>query len=207
MGKKQTWQRKLFFIHLAGFLIIFAGLQQGCQPPNILKGNQSIRHAKLLMASGDYESSVRLYEETLQRFPQTHGDTALFQTGLIYAYPDNPNRNYQKSLQSFQELLQKYPSSNFKDEAAVLSSLIQQIHDKDAEINKLQAKTKYEQTAKLEKSKNMNKLEDKIANSEKKAADLTRQIKNLKAQIEQYKKQAQKFKEVDLEIEKLKREK
>ncbi|HLC17070.1 MAG TPA: hypothetical protein VJL89_12680 [Thermodesulfovibrionia bacterium] len=206
MGKKQAWQRKLFFIHLAAFLIIFTGLQQGCKSPQILKGNESIRNAKLFMAKGDYESSVRLYEETLNRFPRTHGDQALLQIGLIYGNPDNPNRDYHISLKSFQMILQEYPSSNVKEEAAILASVIQQILNKEEEINRLKIKNEYEQKARLDRYRKMNELQDNVSRSEKKVANLTKQIKQLKAQIAQYKKQAEKFKEVDLEIEKLKRE-
>jgi len=205
MGKKQAWQRKLFFLHLASFLVMLIGLQ-GCQLPLKTQVNKSIKDAKMLTAQGDYESSVRLYEETLNRFPR-HGDQALLQIGLIYAYPDNPNRNYQKSIQSFQKILLEYPASNVREEAVILASLIQQMQDNEEEINRLKIKNEYEQKARFERYRQMNKLQDNVSKSDKKSAVLTKQIKQLKAQIEQYKKQVDKFKEVDLEIEKLKREK
>jgi chromosome segregation ATPase len=46
------------------------------------------------------------------------GDEALFQMGLIYSLPRNPNADYEKSRTFFEKLVALYPDSSRKEEAS-----------------------------------------------------------------------------------------
>jgi len=125
------------------------------------------------MINEDYETSLRENKELLRLFPQTLGDKALFQMGLIYAYPKNPNANYQKSLKCFKRIIKEFPQSDVRDKAKVWVLFLQEIINKDKKINLLKRE--------LEKKR-------------KRINNLQNQIENLKIQIEELKK-------IDIRIE------
>lgn len=207
MGKEYGWQRKLFFLHFAYFLIILIGLQ-GCQSHFItLRGDESISDARVFMAQGKYKTSLMLFEETLQKYPETHGDQALFRIGLIYIHPENPDRDYKKSLEAFQRLLKDYPITDLRQESVIFVSILQQIAENEKQIERLKVKYELEQKIKSERNKRIYKLQDNAASLENREEELSKQIKQLKEQIDEYKKQIEEFKKVDMEIEKKKREK
>ncbi len=54
-------------------------------------------------------------------------DEALYNLGLIYAHVDNPVKDYQKSQAYFQELIQKFPDSQFAEEARIWLGLFETI--------------------------------------------------------------------------------
>jgi chromosome segregation ATPase len=114
----------------------------------------------------------------LNRFPEKYGDHALYAMGLIYAYPEYPDANYETALNFFKKLIGEYPESVFKNQAKIWISILNQTaeHEKEKDKNK----------------KQMDLLE-RALNAEKK------QIKNLQNQIKS-------LKEIDLGIEEKKRE-
>ncbi len=170
MGRKQTRKGKHLFLYLAGFIIILifgcAHFQKKTQDERLLK------KAMDLMINEDYEASLRENEKLLRLFPQTLGDKALFQMGLIYAYPKNPNANYQKSLECFKRIIKEFPQSDVRDRAKVWVLFLQEIINKDKKINLLKRE--------LEKRR-------------KKINNLQNQIENLKNQIKGLKKKHKKI--------------
>jgi len=171
MGRKQVRKGKHLFLYLACFIII---LVLGCA--HFQKKTQDERRLKKamdLMINEDYETSLRENKELLRLFPQTLGDKALFQMGLIYAYPKNPNANYQKSLKCFKRIIKEFPQSDVRDKAKVWVLFLQEIINKDKKINLLKRE--------LEKKR-------------KRINNLQNQIENLKIQIEELKK-------IDIRIE------
>ena len=219
MGKKRTWQRQFFFLHFACCLVILTGLQ-GCRSHfRILNGDENISNAKMLMRQGKYVASLKLFEKTLKEYPETHGDQALYNIGIIYIYPENSDKNYDKSLEAFQKLLKGYPISDLRQESVIFVSLLQQIAANEKQIKRLKIKNElerkierlkieneFEEKIKLERCKNLDKLQNNAVIVESREAELNKQIEQLKEQIEQYKKQIEEFKKVDMEIEKKKRD-
>ena len=206
MGKKRTWQRKFFFLLFACCLVILTGLQGCLSHFRILNGDENISNAKMLMRQGKYVASLKLFEKTLKEYPETHGDQALYRIGLIYIYPENPDQDYDKSLEAFQKLLKGYPISDLRQESVIFVSLLQQIAANEKQIKRLKIKNEFEQKIKLERCKSLDKLQNNVAIIESREEELNKQIEQLKEQIEQYKKQIEEFKKVDMEIEKKKRE-
>lgn len=83
------------------------------------QGKQDLAKARTLMFKGDYEASLKYNKEVLRQFPRTLGDQALFQMGLNYAHPENPNPDNQKSIECFQSIIEEFPKSSIRDEAVI----------------------------------------------------------------------------------------
>ena len=71
---------------------------------------------------------------------QPLGDEALLLTGLIYAYPDNPDKDYRKSVERFRRLQQEYPESQRNQLATWLALLVSETAEKDGRIAELTEK-------------------------------------------------------------------
>ncbi len=83
------------------------------------QGKQDLAKARTLMFKGDYKASLKHNKEVLRQFPRTLGDQALFQMGLNYAHPENPNLDNQKSIECFQSIIKEFPKSSIRDEAGI----------------------------------------------------------------------------------------
>jgi tetratricopeptide (TPR) repeat protein len=73
-----------------------------------------------LFNRGDYAGALRENQAVLDSFDkEPPGDKALFSTGLIFAHPDNPGRDYKKSLECFTRLIDDYPQSTLASQATI----------------------------------------------------------------------------------------
>ena len=189
MGRKYSRQRKHFFLYIACWIsLLLAGT--GCAPYYNLyneepfsfdqysEANQLLLQAKLSFSGGDFLISLKKSQEMLNRFPQKYGDHALYMMGLIYANPEYTYVNYEISIHFFKKLVKEYPKSVFKDKAKIWIWLLNQNMDYAERIDK--------------KNKRNAFLEKKLRTEKKQIINLQNQIKRLK--------------EIDLGIEKKKRE-
>lgn len=189
MGRKHSRQRKHFFLYIACWIsLLLAGT--GCAPYYNLyneepfsfdqysEANQLLLQAKLSFSGGDFLTSLKKSQEMLNRFPQKYGDHALYMMGLIYANPEYTYVNYEISIHFFKKLVKEYPKSVFKDKAKIWIWLLNQNMDYAEKIDK--------------KNKRNAFLENKLRAEKKQIINLQNQIKRLK--------------EIDLGIEKKKRE-
>jgi murein L,D-transpeptidase YafK len=74
---------------------------------------------------GKYEASLSKYEQIIEKHPAV-ADRILFEMGIIYAYPRNEQKDYQKSLECFQKLVRDYPDSEYRRDSQMM---ILQIHN------------------------------------------------------------------------------
>jgi murein L,D-transpeptidase YafK len=58
--------------------------------------------------------------------------------GIIYAYPSNEQKDYQKSLQCFRKILKEHPESRYRQDSAEMVSHIENVILKDKKIITLQ---------------------------------------------------------------------
>jgi len=137
---------------------------------------------------------MREAKEVLRLYPRILGDEALFQMGLIYAYPRNPDQDYQKSLKRFQRVIKEFPKSELKDQAEVWACVLQKIIDKDRELGKLEQRNSY-------LGKALEKKQKKVKGLESQVEKLKDQVEKLKDQVEKLKDQLLRLKEIDLGIE------
>ena len=151
--------------------------------PKLPQENIELIQAKKFMIHGNYKAALEKNQKILRTYPEIK-DEALFQIGLIYAHPKNPDKNYEKSLKYFQEIIKKFPKSHLRNQAKIWILVLQDIIKKDKKIKEQNEKIKI--------------LMQKIFKLEKESKIKDEKIKDLKKQIE-------KLKEIDLTIEEKKR--
>ena len=116
MGRQRSYREgKFFFLCLACCVTMIWGLV-GCIPPASQgQGGKDLREAESKMGRGEYEASIQETLGVLKEYPVVHGDRALFQLGLLYAHPGNPNMDYGKSIAYFDRLLREFPLSEKRE--------------------------------------------------------------------------------------------
>jgi hypothetical protein len=203
MGTKQTRKRKYFFLHLAclGLLpfVIFGCLHFSKK----LQGQKLLEEGMAEMADRQYEASMAKNLTVLNNFPHSLADQALFQMGLLYAHPENPNKNYQKSLGAFNKILNGFSESRLRHQTQLWVLIVEDAIDKKQKIGILDkekislAKTVEQQQVEitlLQKRIVTRKNVDLIDALEKTVVEQKKEITQLLEQIE-------KLKRVDLKIE------
>ncbi len=119
----------LFFI-----CIITAILMSGCGHLNeSLQAKSTFEEANDLFNQGNYKASLDKYEQIVKKYPTT-GDRVLFEMGIIYAYPKNDQKDYQKSLECFQKLIRDYPGSWYRQNSETMIFNINNVAIKDKTI-------------------------------------------------------------------------
>ena len=190
MGRERTRKGKHLLFYPACCIALVLGLLGCAHLQEKWEGEWSLARAGTLLAEGKYDSSIREAKAVLRLYPQSLGDEALFRMGLIYAYPGNPDQDYEKSLKCFQRVIKEYPQSKLKDQAKVWTYVLQEIMDKERKIGEL-------------KGKNSN-LEMTLKKKGEKVKELESQAQRLQARIEKLTDQLLRLKEIDLGIEKKK---
>jgi tetratricopeptide (TPR) repeat protein len=133
MGKKQS-RRGEHLYFLFGCIIITSILICGCS--HFYQGylaRPAFEEANDFFSQGSYEASLSKYEQIIVKYPAA-GDRVLFAMGVIYAYPRNEQKDYQKSLECFQKLINDYPGSGYRQDSEVMISLINDVTSKDKRI-------------------------------------------------------------------------
>ena len=133
--------------------------------------------AKVLFKEGNYEAAMKENQKLLSE-GKAPGDMALYNMGLIFACSLNPKRDYQKALDTFKKLVSQYPYSSFAEEVKVWIQVIEE-HQKIAD----------ERQKFLEEKRN-----------------LTQEREILSQEREKLKYTVEKSRQLDIEIEKRRRE-
>ena len=127
MGRKQTGARKYVYFCITDLILI---LLLSCASSEKLKveinereeshQNRNPFHSKELLYQGDYEGALKECQEILSlSTPGSPRVQALFDMGLIYAYAENPKKDYGKSLEAFKKLIKDYPQSPLVHQARI----------------------------------------------------------------------------------------
>ncbi len=113
---------RLFFVCIMITPILICGcsyIDEGLQARSISQ------EANDFFNQGQYEASLSKYEQIIEKHPAV-ADRVLFEMGIIYAYPRNEQKDYQKSLECFQKLVRDYPDSEYRRDSQMM---IFQIHN------------------------------------------------------------------------------
>jgi tetratricopeptide (TPR) repeat protein len=133
--------------------------------------------AKVLFKEGYYEAAMKENQQLLSE-GKAPGDMALYNIGLISACSLNPKKDYLKAVDTFKKLVSQYPHSSFVEEAKVWIQVLEE-HQKIAE----------ERQKFLEEKRN-----------------LTREREILSQEREKLKYTVEKSRQLDIEIEKRRRQ-
>ena len=93
-----------------------------------------------MMAGRQYEASMAKNLTVLNNYPHSLADQALFQIGLLYAHPENPNQNYEKSIRSFNKIISEFSESRLRHQAQLWVLFIGDVIDKERKIGILNSK-------------------------------------------------------------------
>jgi tetratricopeptide (TPR) repeat protein len=190
------------------------------------QGEQDLKEAKDLMGMGDYSASEKKALGVMTAFPQALGDEALFQMGLLYTLPKNPNADYEKSRAFFEKLVTLYPDSSRKEEAVAWLFALNRIVDNEKETFELQKNLRLlEQTSEARGKKlkqlqglletrekgfaehrdTVSQMHEELEAREEEIAEYQNAVSRLEGRVTDLESQLAKFKNIDLTIEQKKR--
>jgi tetratricopeptide (TPR) repeat protein len=129
MGKKQDRTGGLYNFFFA-CIMIAPILICGCSQFQV---RSTFKEANDLFSQGNYGASLSTYERIIEKYPPA-GDRVLFEMGIIYAYPKNERKDYQKSLECFQKLIKDYPESPYRHDSERMIFYINNVTMKDKRI-------------------------------------------------------------------------
>jgi len=162
LGKNQSRMVKHLFCFSIG-IFIAPILLSGCSHVH-----DGFQEANDLFSQGSYTASLNKYEQMFEKDP-AKGDRILFEMGIIYAYPKNGQKDYQKSLEYFQKLIKDYPESEYRQnsEAMIFSINNAPVKDKliraqQTQIETLQQEVKSKEIEIGAMQKNIKALEQKF---------------------------------------------
>lgn len=133
--------------------------------------------AKSLFNEGNYEAALKENQKLLAERTTTP-DMALFNMGLIYAYSSNPKKDYPSALGYFKTLVTQYPQSPMFEQGKAWVQVLEEHQKITDERHKL--------------------VEEKRA--------LTRERETLAQEREKLKKAVEKSRQLDIEIDKRRRQ-
>ena len=174
--------------------------------PERLETKEHLAKANYYFGLGNFDLSLQESRQTLNSYPQLLGDKALFQIGLIYCHPENPDHDLTKAREAFGALINRYPESPLRPQAELWILTLRNLQDtekilvtKKRELMRLksQVRERQDQFKKLE-DQNQNVIDAKDEYYQKAIEAKNRQIKELEEHIG-------KLKEVDIKIEEKKR--
>ncbi|HMK56872.1 MAG TPA: L,D-transpeptidase family protein [Dissulfurispiraceae bacterium] len=120
----------LFFVSVILSPIVIGGcthLNEGSE------ARASLKEANDLFTQGSYKASLSKYEQIGAQYPPA-ADRVLFEMGIIYAYPGNEQKDYQKSQECFQKLVKGYPESVYRKDGEMMIFHINNVTIKDKTI-------------------------------------------------------------------------
>jgi len=120
---------------------------------------------------GDYEAALGKYEQLIENHPEV-ADRVLFEMGITYAYPQNAQKDYQKSLQCFQKLLRDYPDSEYRHDSQMMILQLHNVNIRDKKIAAQQAALETSRQALESKANEIVNLQEKVETFEEKVFTL-----------------------------------
>jgi hypothetical protein len=153
-------------------------------PTQTARTTDPFEHSKALVAAGKYDEA---YKENQRILSEGRGprDVALFNMGLISAYSSNPRKNYSRALVSFRSLVAEHPGSSLAEHAKMWIQVLEEHQKLIEERQRI--------------------LDDKQKLLEERRA-LIRERETLSQEKEKIKYTVEKTRQVDIEIEKRRRQ-
>ena len=145
-------------------IMIITMLTGGCSH---MDENALSQEANHLFNQGNYDSAMDKYAQMMQTHPAVT-DRVLFEMGVIHAYPNNADKDYQKALDCFQKVVHDYPDSDYRHDSQMMVLQIHNVSLKDQKIAAQQAALKRSRKALESKSEEVAKLRKRVVALEEK---------------------------------------
>ncbi len=133
------------------------------------------KEANDFSTQGNYKASLSKYEQIAEKYPAA-GDRVLFEMGIIYAYPGNEQKDYQKSLECFQKIIKDYPESEYRRDSEMMIFQIQNVTLKDKTIATQQTQIEAFQQEGIALGKKIETLEQEIKSKENEITTLQKEV-------------------------------
>jgi hypothetical protein len=98
---------------------------QSLAVPEETEKPEPFAHATALFNEGNYEAALKENHGLLAK-KQAAPDVALFNIGVIAAYSSNPKKDYPRALHSFKTLVLHYPQSSLIEQAKIWIEVIEE---------------------------------------------------------------------------------
>lgn len=134
---------------------------------------------------GDFPAALEKYSEIQTKYPEK-ADRALFEAGILLAHPGNPKKDLQRSLESFQTLVKKYPASDFRQNSEMMIFNIGIVAQKDSTIAGQQAQIESLRNTIQARNAEIATLERSREAARKTAEELGKTIEELKRKMFDY---------------------
>jgi len=151
--------------------------------------SSSFKEANDLFSEGNYTASLSKYEEIIRQHPGA-ADRALFEMGIIYAYPSNERKDYAKAVECFQRVLRDFPESRYRRDAAEMISHINNVTigekkllEQQAQIAALEQEAKNRETENRALQKRVEALDQEVRSKESVNAALQEKIEGLEREL------------------------
>lgn len=182
MGKKKSWigeHINFFFV----CIIITPILIFGCSHLNEgFQAKSTFKEANDLFIQGSYKASLSKYQQIIEKY-RTTGDRVLFEMGIIYAYPMNEQKDYQKSLECFQKLVKDYPESGYRKDSEMMIFQINNVIFKDKTIGTKQTQIETLQQEVKSKGNEITTLQKKIESLEQEVKSKENEMVTLQQKV------------------------
>lgn len=123
--------------HLSAFLLCIMALPLLLCDCSYVNGRQQVtsrfHEANDLFSQGNYQDALGTYHQILEKYPAAR-DRVLFEMGIIYAHPANIQKEYQKSLACFQDVIKDFPDSSYRKDSQIMAFNINTTISKDETI-------------------------------------------------------------------------
>lgn len=220
MIEKQFFLLKNCYIILATAGLLFSS--SSCSTFFLSQRNVEIKEhltaAEKLLKQGRYDQARKKNELILERYPENPWkDQVLFNLGCLYAFYDYTRKNIDIAKIYFQRLVQEYPQSPFYKETQVWLTMMHELQLKKNELNKIEQEVAQkekeisglrQQLNALQKEKTtlLNSMTQEILQKEKKIEELVKKLQIQDKEIANLQAQLKKIRDVDVELEKKKKE-
>jgi tetratricopeptide (TPR) repeat protein len=182
VNKKQSRLVKRLYFFLVCIIITPILMCGCCHLDEGFQARSIFKEANDFFRQGNYKDSLSKYEQIIEQYP-TEGDRVLFEMGIIYAYPGNEQKDYQKSLECFQKLINDYPVSDYRRDSEMMIFHINNVTIKDktiatqqTQIDTLQQEVKSKETDIITLQKKVEALEQEVKSKENEIVTLQKEV-------------------------------
>ena len=199
MGGKSIgqWQQVCLCLTL---LIIVSGCGLFQESNRRREVREALIQGQQLLARGDFDGSLNAFQNVIViAKDQPPADSAIYYIGVVHAHPQNPRKDRQKAVGSFERVVARYPESPLVEPAKAWIGTLSEIDATKQEIER----TKLE----VEKSKQEIEKSRLAADRSKQEAEKSRvELERSRLDLEKIKQEIEKSKQVDIQIERKRRE-
>lgn len=113
----------LLQVHFLAVLMLLAGCGG-------LQARSSLKEAHDLFDQGNYNASLNRYAQIIEKYPE-EGDRILFEMGIIYSHPKNPQQDFVKASECLEKILSDYKKSVYRQDSQTMLFYIDSVVAKD----------------------------------------------------------------------------